>query len=161
MQGGRQGYILTTQKHGVTISDAMKQRAADQLIQHLAESGIESVGGKSWWQYRLHPLKGEWIEMKSTRQLRANGKLVNDKLTILYVHGGAFCFCSVDAERYMIQRHARKLKARAFAPNYRLAPQYPFPCALQDVLAAYAYLVEECDLCPSTDLLVMGGQCRC
>ena len=149
-------YTDKNKRHVVTISDATKQKAADQLIQHLAESGIDSVGGKSWWQYRLHPLKGEWIEMKSTRHLRAKGKLLNDKLTILYVHGGAFCFCSVDTERYMIQRHARNLRARAFAPNYRLAPQYPFPCALHDVLAAYTYLVEECDLCPSTDLLVMG-----
>jgi acetyl esterase/lipase len=29
--------------------------------------------------------------------------------------------------------------ARAIAPNYRLAPQYPFPCALQDFLASCAY----------------------
>src|SRR5712671_948464 len=29
--------------------------------------------------------------------------------------------------------------ARAVAPNYRLAPQYPFPCALQDLLASCVY----------------------
>jgi acetyl esterase/lipase len=48
---------------------------------------------------------------------------------------------SVDEHRYQMQRHARKLKARVFAPRYRLAPQFPFPCGLQDCLAAYLYLL--------------------
>ncbi|KAL0955799.1 hypothetical protein HGRIS_002008 [Hohenbuehelia grisea] len=60
---------------------------------------------------------------------------------ILYSHGGGYYFGSVDQERYSIQRYARKINGRVFAINYRLAPQYPFPCALQDVLAAYLYLI--------------------
>ncbi|KAI0079263.1 alpha/beta-hydrolase [Panus rudis PR-1116 ss-1] len=61
---------------------------------------------------------------------------------ILYAHGGGYYFGSVDQERYSIQRHARKIKGRVFAINYRLAPQYPFPCALQDLLAAYLFLIQ-------------------
>jgi acetyl esterase/lipase len=60
---------------------------------------------------------------------------------MLYVHGGAYFFGSVGEHRYQMQRHARKLKARVFAPRYRLAPQFPFPCGLQDCLAAYLYLL--------------------
>ncbi|KAG2153191.1 hypothetical protein DEU56DRAFT_878912 [Suillus clintonianus] len=60
---------------------------------------------------------------------------------ILYAHGGGYYFGSVDQERYSLQRHARKINGRVFAINYRLAPQYPFPCALQDLLAAYLYLI--------------------
>ncbi|KAG6850876.1 hypothetical protein H0H93_007494 [Arthromyces matolae] len=60
---------------------------------------------------------------------------------ILYSHGGGYYFGSVDQERYSIQRHARKINGRVFAVNYRLAPQYPFPCALQDLIAAYLYLI--------------------
>lgn len=60
---------------------------------------------------------------------------------ILYTHGGGYYFGSVDQERYSIQRHARKINGRVFAINYRLAPQYPFPCALHDLLAAYLYLI--------------------
>lgn len=35
-----------------------------------------------------------------------------------------------------MQRMARKIHGRLLAVNYRLAPQYPFPCAIQDILAA-------------------------
>ncbi|GJE91355.1 alpha/beta hydrolase [Phanerochaete sordida] len=60
---------------------------------------------------------------------------------ILYAHGGGYYFGSVDQERYSIQRYARKINGRVFAINYRLAPQYPFPCALQDLIAAYLFLI--------------------
>ncbi|KAK7472430.1 hypothetical protein VKT23_000545 [Stygiomarasmius scandens] len=61
---------------------------------------------------------------------------------ILYLHGGGYYFGSIDQERYSIQRYARKINGRVFAINYRLAPQYPFPCAIQDALAAYLYLIQ-------------------
>lgn len=61
---------------------------------------------------------------------------------ILYAHGGGYYFGSIDQQRYSLLRHARKINGRVFAINYRLAPQYPFPCALQDLLAAYLYLIK-------------------
>ncbi|KAH8985536.1 alpha beta-hydrolase [Lactarius akahatsu] len=61
---------------------------------------------------------------------------------LLWAHGGGYYFGSVNQERYMIQRYARKIHGRVFAPNYRLAPQYPFPCGLQDLLASYLFLIE-------------------
>ncbi|CDO75842.1 hypothetical protein BN946_scf184346.g3 [Trametes cinnabarina] len=58
---------------------------------------------------------------------------------ILYAHGGGYYFGSIDQERYCMQRLARKINGPI---NYRLAPQYPFPCAIQDFLAAYLYLIQ-------------------
>ncbi|KAI0291222.1 hypothetical protein B0F90DRAFT_1778139 [Multifurca ochricompacta] len=66
---------------------------------------------------------------------------MDDMRCILYSHGGGYYFGSVDQERYCIQRYARKIHGRVLAVNYRLAPQYPFPCAIQDVLAAYLFLI--------------------
>ncbi|KAK1923735.1 hypothetical protein DB88DRAFT_511274 [Papiliotrema laurentii] len=70
------------------------------------------------------------------------GKEVIGDRVILYIHGGAFFFSSLDTHRYQVQRHARKAGARAFCPAYRLSPQYPFPCGLLDALAAYLYLLD-------------------
>ncbi|KAI5291385.1 hypothetical protein KEM54_005087 [Ascosphaera aggregata] len=126
-----------------TIPPDILHSAANLVINQLGDEGIARVGGKKWWQWRgpnEPPLSGEWIEMKSDfEERKRNGETGNR--VILYFHGGAFYFGSVHSHRYQIQRHARLLKARAFAIDYRLAPQYPFPCALQDVIAAYLYLL--------------------
>ncbi|CAE6468262.1 unnamed protein product [Rhizoctonia solani] len=66
---------------------------------------------------------------------------MDDMRCMLYIHGGGYYFGSVDQQRFCVQRYARKMGGRVFAVNYRLAPQYPFPCALQDCLAAYLYLI--------------------
>ncbi|KAH7329803.1 hypothetical protein B0J17DRAFT_679742 [Rhizoctonia solani] len=66
---------------------------------------------------------------------------MDDMRCMLYIHGGGYYFGSVDQQRFCVQRYARKMGGRVFAVNYRLAPQYPFPCALHDCLAAYLYLI--------------------
>ncbi len=126
--------------------------AVQHLTSDLGPYGIEQVGGPTWWQWRREetPLRAEWIEMRKDYTARKHN---NEECTrcILYVHGGAYFFGSVDEHRYQMQRHARKLKARVLAPRYRLAPQFPFPCGLLDCLAAYLYLLTVQD--PSTILL--------
>ncbi|KAI0201572.1 hypothetical protein F4808DRAFT_105071 [Astrocystis sublimbata] len=136
----------------VDIPDELLLESAKTLQEQLGPEGIRKVGGKNWWQWRRpeSPLKAEWIEMKSDYNER---KKSGDpcKRVMLYVHGGGYYFGSVDEHRYQMQRHARKLKARVFAPKYRLAPQFPFPCGLQDCLAAYMFLLQTQD--PSTIIL--------
>ncbi|KAK4105177.1 alpha/beta-hydrolase [Parathielavia hyrcaniae] len=128
----------------VEIPEKDLLQAADLLAEQLGPDGIRQVGGKQWWQWRMprSPLKAEWIEMKGDYQERKKNTDLGNRV-MLYVHGGAYYFGSVDEHRYQIQRHARKLKARALAPRYRLAPQFPFPCGLQDCLATYLYLISQ------------------
>ncbi len=59
-------------------------------------------------------MKAEWIEMRSD-YARRKQKGDKGKRVILYVHGGAYFFGSVNEHRYQMQRHARKLNARVFA----------------------------------------------
>jgi len=53
--------------------------------------------------------------MRSDYQERKKKGEGDGKRVMLYVHGGAYFFGSVDEHRYQMQRHARKLKARVFA----------------------------------------------
>ncbi|KAJ9640523.1 hypothetical protein H2199_006062 [Coniosporium tulheliwenetii] len=139
----------------VSISKDILARSAELLQAQLGPIGIEQVGGKQWWQWRRDngPLKAEWIEMRKDYNERMSAGDTQGQRIILYVHGGAYFFGSVDEHRYQMQRHARKLKARLLAPRYRLAPQFPFPCGLQDCLAAYLFLLEA--HAPST--IVLAG----
>ncbi|KAI1343030.1 alpha/beta-hydrolase [Xylariaceae sp. FL0016] len=138
----------------VKIPEDKLLESAGFLQEQLGPEGIRQVGGKNWWQWRQpdRSLKAEWVEMRSDYNER---KKNNDdgKRVMLYVHGGAYFFGSIDEHRYQLQRHARKLKARVLAPEYRLAPQFPFPCGLQDCLATYLYLLTTND--PTT--IVLAG----
>jgi epsilon-lactone hydrolase len=56
---------------------------------------------------------------------------------ILHLHGGWFNFGSAKAYRHLVGHIAARAGARAFVPDYRLAPEHPFPAATDDVLACY------------------------
>ena len=61
---------------------------------------------------------------------------------ILYLHGGAYIFGSSDTHAPILGELARRTRLRVFAPDYRLAPEYPQPAAEEDALAAYRGLIE-------------------
>jgi acetyl esterase/lipase len=56
---------------------------------------------------------------------------------ILHLHGGWFNLGSANAYRHLVGHIAARAGARAFIPDYRLAPEHPFPAATDDVLACY------------------------
>ena len=56
---------------------------------------------------------------------------------ILHLHGGWFNFGTAEAYRNLVGHIAARAGARAFIPNYRLAPEHPFPAAVEDALASY------------------------
>jgi len=61
---------------------------------------------------------------------------------ILYLHGGWFNWGSAQAFRNLVGHIASRAGANAFIPDYRLAPEHPFPAAVRDVEACYDGLVE-------------------
>lgn len=62
---------------------------------------------------------------------------------ILYLHGGGFVTGSAASHRMLAARLARAATATAYVLDYRLAPEHPFPAALEDALAAWAALRAE------------------
>lgn len=77
-------------------------------------------------------VSGEWLVPK--RPLSG---------TLLYIHGGGFASCSAATHRPITASLARRTRAAVFSANYRLAPEAPFPTALDDVVATYEWLLSE------------------
>jgi acetyl esterase/lipase len=62
---------------------------------------------------------------------------------LLFFHGGGYCSGSLVSHRRMVTEAGRAAKARTLAVAYRLAPEHPYPAALDDALAAWRYLRQQ------------------
>ena len=62
------------------------------------------------------------------------------RCTILHLHGGAFVFGSASTYRNRAMRMSYRASAEVFVPDYRLAPEHPYPAALEDALRTYRWL---------------------
>jgi acetyl esterase/lipase len=60
---------------------------------------------------------------------------------VVYVHGGGYCIGSLDSHRSMLTHLASAVDGRVLAVDYRLAPEFPFPAALDDACAAYRWVL--------------------
>jgi monoterpene epsilon-lactone hydrolase len=56
---------------------------------------------------------------------------------VLYLHGGCYVMGSAKSFRHFVGHIAARAKASAFVADYRLAPEHPFPAAVEDAQAAY------------------------
>lgn len=63
--------------------------------------------------------------------------------TVLYLHGGAFIGGRLDTYHNFCGRLAGALNARVFLPDYRLAPEHPYPAAPDDAFHVYQELVAD------------------
>ena len=88
-------------------------------------------------------MPGEWVESASQPA----------GLVLLYLHGGGYFACSARTHRPFTTAFAQA-GLRVYAPDYRLAPEYPFPAGLDDSLAAWNALRAEVG--PSTPIVIAG-----
>jgi acetyl esterase/lipase len=72
----------------------------------------------------------EWSFARDSRADRA----------VLFLHGGGYCSGSIVSHRRMAGGIARAARVRTLALGFRLAPEHPFPAALEDALAAWNWL---------------------
>ena len=74
----------------------------------------------------------DWLRPKSARR---------DKV-LLYLHGGAYVMGSPRTHRQLVGHTVRAAGVVAVLPDYRLAPEHPYPAAIDDALAVYRGLLE-------------------
>lgn len=62
---------------------------------------------------------------------------------IMYVHGGGYVIGSVASHRHVVTELGRAAGTRTLSLDYRLAPEHPFPAAVDDALAGYRFLLAQ------------------
>jgi monoterpene epsilon-lactone hydrolase len=79
----------------------------------------------------LGEISGEWSIVPGSDASRV----------LIFFHGGGYCSGSIVSHRRMITEAGRAAGVRTLAVGYRLAPEHPFPCALDDALTAWRYVL--------------------
>ncbi|MFD6893375.1 alpha/beta hydrolase [Rhodococcus sp. NPDC060086] len=69
---------------------------------------------------------------------------------VLYLHGGAYTCASPATHRSLVAHLAAASGSVVYTLDYRLAPEHPYPAAVDDAVAAYLELLSEHDLTPET-----------
>ncbi|KAF9580342.1 hypothetical protein BGW38_003051, partial [Lunasporangiospora selenospora] len=127
-------FQIPISKHGRGFPGLLE--AADK-----AETGKRTISGqwisdwKVWSQVAEKPLASTALSSPIPSIAARAGEKV-----IFYVHGGGYVLCSTYTHRELLWRISRATGRRLFAVDYRLAPEHPFPAALQDVAHAFSYL---------------------
>lgn len=80
---------------------------------------------------------------RSIKARRYLPKKSNGKNVILYFHGGGYVLGSIDMMDPLVRAIALGTESETWSIGYRLAPEHPFPAALDDAFASYASLVSE------------------
>jgi epsilon-lactone hydrolase len=62
---------------------------------------------------------------------------------ILFLHGGGYMAGSLNSHRHMVAQVGREAQARTLALDYRLAPEHPFPAAVEDAIAGFRSLLSQ------------------
>jgi phosphinothricin tripeptide acetyl hydrolase len=75
---------------------------------------------------------GEWVSAPGADPGR----------NVLYLHGGGYTIGSIKTHRCLAGWVSRAAKARVLIIDYRLAPEHPFPAAVDDSLAAYRFMLD-------------------
>lgn len=115
---------LSVKRSNRRNTDMLKARAM------MARASPRAPDGTVVSTAELGSVQGEWVRP-------AAGAAAG---TLFYIHGGGYFACSPQTHRPITGSFARR-GLDVFAPDYRLAPEHPFPAAVNDVVAAYRGLL--------------------
>jgi len=125
-------------KKRMTVSELRAQDAsAAKFMGHLPKDvKVENIN--------INGIDAAWIRPSDA----------NRKKVILHLHGGGYVTGSIASYLRMCILMAQTLKMNVLLPAYRLAPEHPFPAAIDDVLKIYRWLLEQGH--QSKDIIISG-----
>lgn len=119
----------------------------------------EREGYAAFVRGKLHPADvngpADSIDCDGTPALRIGTPPPGDAPVVLHLHGGGYVMGSAELSAPLAERLAEAVGGWSLVPGYRLAPEHPFPAALDDVLTAYRWLAREYPQAP----ILVSGEC--
>jgi len=143
MPSFRSRLFIFSLKHRHLLQGQLKRRATVDWNTSMPELRAEIEKGAGFFGklpdgFTLEPvdidgLPAEWMLPPGAAKDRA----------ILYFHGGGYATGSIPAHRGIVAKFVSACDTGALLFEYRLAPEHPFPAALEDAVAAYRYLLAQ------------------
>lgn len=131
--------------------DLVRQQSREKREQ-LAESlpKIDNVISTDYFV----DIENEKIQLRVYRPKNNSQKLP----AVFWIHGGGFCFGSVDGDDYLVRSMTREIGCVFVSVDYRLAPEYPYPTPLNDCYAGIEWLFSKADkLSVDSQRIAVGG----
>ncbi len=117
---------------------AVKPLFAPHISPGLRRRGLELASLSTLNARGIKPTKAE---LNGVPALRYGDS--EQATTVLYLHGGAYTAGSPNTHASLTSHLAQASKSTVWVPDYRLAPEHPFPAALEDALACYQALLSQ------------------
>ena len=112
----------------MTSAELEKQRRSQELLGQLAAP----MAGLSWEEFALAGMKAAWMRLERPhRHARC----------VLYCHGGGYTSGNLGYSRVLASKLVRSTGLDTLSFEYRLAPEHPYPAALEDAFRAWDHLM--------------------
>src|SRR6204780_3372344 len=125
-------FRLTMKRHGKKPLDLQRLRA---MTKNPPRSALAIPAG-----YSVESLRNDQGLEFDVADL-SRPQAYRSRVIVLYLHGGGYLFGSPKTHRQVLIAMAKAFQALAYALDYRLAPEHPFPAAVEDAAKAYEWLL--------------------
>ena len=127
---------LVRHVHGLMdIDDTQKNRDSQDHLGSLYANDKKFI----FTDNNPHNMHGEWTHFISDKESADN----TDDTVIFYCHGGGYMTGSCLYARSLTMKLAKYTHHDVFCFDYRLAPEHPYPAALEDALAAWEHILTQ------------------
>lgn len=112
----------------MTTEDLEKQRRSQEALGSMAAA----MGGLVWEPFELGGMDAAWMRLERPHKRRR---------VILYCHGGGYTSGGLGFSKVLASKLTRATGLDVLAFDYRLAPEHPYPAAVEDAQAAWDHLM--------------------